>query len=58
MVKQVPEKVEEAKEIIPTGEFATPEDQGNAAVFLCSNLARQINGATLPVDGGYTVGKR
>lgn len=26
-------------------------------MFLCSDLARQISGVTIPVDGGYTAGK-
>ena len=29
-----------------------PEDIGNAAVFLASNAASYITGATLPVSGG------
>jgi len=37
--------------------MAIPEDQGNAAVFLCYDLAKQINGVTLPVDGRFVAGK-
>jgi NAD(P)-dependent dehydrogenase (short-subunit alcohol dehydrogenase family) len=33
----------------------TPEDCGDAAVFLCSDEARFITGAVLPVDGGWCV---
>lgn len=33
----VPEQANAGKESIPTGQVATPEDQGNAAVFLCSD---------------------
>ncbi len=38
----------------PTKEFVTVEQIGSLAVFLCSDGAAQINGATLPVDGGWT----
>src|SRR5262249_20441716 len=32
-----------------------PEDCSDAAVFLCSDAARLITGAVLPVDGGWSV---
>ncbi len=38
----------------PSKEFATPEQLGALAVFLCSDAAAQIRGAALPVDGGWT----
>ena len=38
----------------PSHEFATPEQIGALAVFLCSDAAAQIRGAALPVDGGWT----
>ena len=38
---------------IPLGRLGTPEDIGNAAVFLASDEARHITGVTLPVDGGW-----
>jgi NAD(P)-dependent dehydrogenase (short-subunit alcohol dehydrogenase family) len=34
---------------------ARPEDCADAAVFLCSDAARLITGAVLPVDGGWCV---
>jgi 3-hydroxybutyrate dehydrogenase len=37
----------------PSGQFATPEQIGALAVFLCSEAAAQIRGAALPVDGGW-----
>ena len=37
---------------IPLREFADPEDQANAIVFLSSDVARHITGATLDVNGG------
>jgi 3-hydroxybutyrate dehydrogenase len=38
----------------PSQEFATPEQIGALAVFLCSDAAAQIRGAALPVDGCWT----
>ena len=38
----------------PSHEFATPEQIGGLAVFLCSPAADQIRGAALPIDGGWT----
>lgn len=38
----------------PSKRFATPEDIGALAVFLCSAAAHNITGASLPVDGGWT----
>lgn len=39
---------------IPMGRLITVEDVAEAAVFLCSDRARSITGAMLPVDGGIT----
>jgi 3-hydroxybutyrate dehydrogenase len=38
----------------PTKEFVTVEQVAALAVFLCGEGAAQINGAALPVDGGWT----
>lgn len=38
----------------PSKAFATPEEIGGLAVYLCSDSARQITGTTLSVDGGWT----
>ena len=38
----------------PSLEFATPEEIGATALFLCSPAAAQIRGIALPVDGGWT----
>ena len=38
----------------PTKEFVTPEEVGAFAVFLCSDAAKQITGANLSIDGGWT----
>ena len=38
----------------PSLEFATPEQIGATARFLCSEAAAQIRGIALPVDGAWT----
>ena len=38
----------------PSREFATVEQLGGTAVFLCSASAAQITGTTISVDGGWT----
>lgn len=47
-------KLELLGEKQPSREFATPEQIGALAVFLCSEDAAQIRGTALPVDGGWT----
>ncbi|HZP79755.1 MAG TPA: SDR family oxidoreductase [Pseudolabrys sp.] len=37
---------------IPAGYFGEPSDVGHLVAFLASPLARYINGAAIPVDGG------
>ena len=38
----------------PSLEFATAEQLGAVAVFLCSSAADQVRGASVSVDGGWT----
>ena len=38
----------------PSRQFATVEQLGGTAVFLCSEAAAQITGTTISVDGGWT----
>jgi 3-oxoacyl-[acyl-carrier protein] reductase len=40
------------KQNIPAGYFGEPADIGHLVAFLASPLARYINGAAIPVDGG------
>jgi 3-hydroxybutyrate dehydrogenase len=47
-------RVELLSEKQPSHEFATPEQIGALAAFLCSADAAQIRGAALTVDGGWT----
>jgi 3-oxoacyl-[acyl-carrier protein] reductase len=37
---------------VPAGELGQAEDFGTVAAFLCSEPARYITGAAIPVDGG------
>ena len=64
--KQIPETMKEygmdrdtvVKEVLlqrqPSKEFATTEQLGGTAAFLCSDAAAQITGTTISVDGGWT----
>jgi enoyl-[acyl-carrier protein] reductase I len=42
-------------EMAPLRENVTTEDVGNAAVFLCSDMAAHITGEVLYVDSGYSI---
>jgi enoyl-[acyl-carrier protein] reductase III len=39
----------------PMGRLTTPDDVGNVALYLCSDLATMIQGQTIVVDGGYSI---
>ena len=38
---------------IPAGRWGQPEDIKGVIVFLASEASNYINGAIIPVDGGY-----
>lgn len=40
----------------PTGRFVGVDDVADLVVFLCRDAARDINGATLPIDGAWLAG--
>ena len=40
---------------IPAGDFGQPEDMGPLAVYLASDASRYITGASIVIDGGYTL---
>ena len=40
---------------IPAGRWGTPEDVKGITVFLASSASDYLNGAVIPVDGGYLV---
>jgi len=42
------------KEKQPMLQFTTPESLGAMTIFLCTDAAATITGASLPVDGGWT----
>lgn len=47
------EELEMAKTMHPLGQPITPEDCAEAALYLASDLAKNVTGVALPVDGGY-----
>ena len=51
-----PEIFDRLGRVYPVGRVGRPDDIANAALFLASDEAAFINGALLPVDGGFTAG--
>ena len=51
--ERTPEEMEMAKTLHPLGQPITPDDCAEAALFLASDLAGNVTGIALPVDGGY-----
>ena len=45
---------EKIGQAIPLGRLATSEEVAEACVWLCSEAARFVTGAIVPVDGGFT----
>ena len=39
--------------LVPMSRYGTPEEIADAAVFLCSDESRYVQGHTLNVDGGF-----
>jgi gluconate 5-dehydrogenase len=50
-----PEVIEAFQHQIPMGTFGQPEDLGPLAVYLASDASRYMTGASLVIDGGYTL---
>jgi len=50
-----PDVIESFVSAIPAGKFGEPEDLGPLAVYLASDASRYMTGATLVIDGGYTL---
>lgn len=55
MGEDTPEMRAKFLSTIPLGRFSTPQDLGQAAVFLCSDEASLITGVRLEVDGGRCI---
>ena len=53
--KEHPEVIAGFREQIPMGDFGHPEDLGPLAVYLASDASRYMTGASLVIDGGYTL---
>jgi gluconate 5-dehydrogenase len=53
--REHPEVIEAFREQIPMGDFGQPEDLGPLAVYLASDASRYMTGASLIIDGGYTL---
>ena len=53
--EQNPDIINTFKSQIPMGDFGQPEDMGPLAVYLASDAARYVTGATIVIDGGYTL---
>jgi NAD(P)-dependent dehydrogenase (short-subunit alcohol dehydrogenase family) len=49
-----PEMIADREKIIPAGRLSRPEEQASAIVFLCSDKASYITGATINTSGGLT----
>jgi len=50
-----PEVIAAFEQQIPMGHFGQPEDLGPLAVYLASDAARYMTGASIVIDGGYTL---
>jgi NAD(P)-dependent dehydrogenase (short-subunit alcohol dehydrogenase family) len=50
-----PQAIETFRKQIPMGDLGDPEDLGPLAVYLASDASRYMTGATLVIDGGYTL---
>lgn len=55
MGEDTPEMRAKFLSTIPLGRFSTPEDMGNAALFLCSDEAGMVTGVAMEVDGGRCI---
>jgi 3-oxoacyl-[acyl-carrier protein] reductase len=54
--EQTQEIYDRVKPKIPCGRIGKPEDIANCIVFLCSDQASYIDGASIVIDGGYMYG--
>ena len=50
-----PEVVDTFRQQVPDGDYGKPEDLGPLAIYLACDASRYMTGATLVIDGGYTL---
>lgn len=56
LAERVPAEIlDRAREKSALGRLGDPADVANVVLFLCSEAARHITGAVVPVDGGYLI---
>ena len=55
-ISQIYDDLDGVAVTIPTQKLGDPKDFGQVVAFLCSEQARSITGASLPVDGGSSHG--
>lgn len=48
-------RFKEITDRIPANAWGTPEDMKGPVIFLASDASNYLNGAVIPVDGGYLV---
>lgn len=53
-----PATEERIRNVYPLGRVAQAEDVAEVILFLASDRARHVTGTVIPVDGGYTAGRR
>jgi 3-oxoacyl-[acyl-carrier protein] reductase len=54
LTEQVPAEIlDRARERSVLGRLGDPQDVAHVVLFLCSEAARHITGAVIPIDGGY-----
>ena len=53
LIKEVADTI--PKDNVPMRRFGKPEEVAELAVFLASDYARFVNGAIIPIDGGFTI---
>ena len=54
LTNQVPSEIlDRARERAALGRLGDPQDVAGVVLFLCSEAARHITGAVIPIDGGY-----
>lgn len=51
---ETPEALNQLMKLIPYNRIGQPEEVGNLAAFLASDLADYISGASIFIDGGMT----